>query len=103
VRTISGRQLRSGGFLCTVNQDDKARQHRLSNLRRGLWLVGLGASLLYCGAASANNVHFIVDGVSGPLAEKLAYGGRARSPCTVNQRQPLTMRQHQAFATYGVL
>ncbi|OYV80920.1 MAG: outer membrane protein assembly factor [Acidithiobacillus ferrivorans] len=42
-------------------------------MRRGLLLAGLGASLLYCGAINADDVHFLVDGVSGPLAEKLAH------------------------------
>lgn len=69
----SGWQLRAGGLLGTVRRDNKARQHRLGNLRRGLLLAGLGASLLSCGAADADDVHFLVDGVSGPLAEKLAH------------------------------
>ena len=69
----SGWQLRAGGLLGTVRRDNKARRHRLSNLRRGLLLAGLGASLLSCGAADADDVHFLVDGVSGPLAEKLAH------------------------------
>ena len=69
----SGWQLRAGGLLGTVRRDNKARQHRLGNLRRGLLLAGFGASLLSCGAADADDVHFLVDGVSGPLAEKLAH------------------------------
>ncbi len=69
----SGWQLRAGGLLGTVRRDNKARRHRLSNLRRGLLLAGLGASLLSCGAADADDVHFLVDGVSGPLVEKLAH------------------------------
>ena len=69
----SGWQPRAGGLLGTVRRDNKARRHRLSNLRRGLLLAGLGASLLYCGVADADDVHFLVDGVSGPLAEKLAH------------------------------
>ncbi|MCK9358738.1 autotransporter assembly complex family protein [Acidithiobacillus sp.] len=42
-------------------------------MRRGLLLAGFCASFLSCGAADADDVHFLVDGVSGPLAGKLAH------------------------------
>ena len=63
----------AGGFLGSVRKDGSAKRGRLRDLRRGLWLTGLGVSLLYGGMANADEVTFIVEGISRPLAANLAH------------------------------
>ena len=73
----------AGGFLGSVRGDRSAKQGRPRDLLRGLWLAGLAVSLLYGGMANADDVTFIVKGVSKPLEVNLV---RALPPAVIGSQ-----------------